>query len=413
MNQPTMMKKRKTTSLSFHQQQPNNTNTAAATTTTTTNRSTRTAKDKPTTPTLFPTSHDSKTTHSTTTADNDSSCHYYHYHYYTHNDPIAAAKHAQQFPWKHRPRPKVFDPIHVRLGRESPPAKACSCFDWWNTRSTFLCCLYPLLRRWSRHSVMDVMSQKIISSSSSSSSRGDSCSDADAGTDTDAGTAVDGVLDTGEKEDEIISMWKRQIVDHPLNVNCPESMRGLWWLQWDHAPENLVTIFSDCEWIGMLNENDNNATITTNNNNHHHHHDDDNDDDDNVDMNINDLQGYGMWTRRLKYNWSRDDSCLGLVFAIWAANRSESRFWGRMNLKDGICTVHGKRGEGIQVVYRVTEDEWWKVHYGGNPVRTYMILLAQVAQECVSGMDVMSICFVFCFFFIFRLIHHDLHYLPG
>lgn len=39
-----------------------------------------------------------------------------------------------------------------------------------------------------------------------------------------------------------------------------------------------------------------------------------------------------------------------------------------MNLKDGICTVHDKRGEGIQVVYRVTEDEWWKVHYGGNPV---------------------------------------------
>lgn len=146
----------------------------------------------------------------------------------------------------------------------------------------------------------------------------------------------------------------------PLNQNCPQSIRGLWWLQWDHAPENLVTIFSDCEWIRCFHDDEDHE------NDHSDHH--------SLAAVLsserrnpkNDLMGYGMWSRRLKCNWTRDDSCLGLIFAIWA-NWSQARFWGRMNLKDGICTVHDKRGEGIQVVYRVTEDEWWKVHYGGNP----------------------------------------------
>lgn len=177
----------------------------------------------------------------------------------------------------------------------------------------------------------------------------------------------DKVVHNDDDDNEIIAMWKKQIVNHPLNSNCPESMRGLWWLQWDHAPENLVTIFSDCEWIGIWDDghdDDHDENVQ--------HNDDDNNNDDDDDDNVPNchLKGYGMWSRRLKYNWSRDDSFLGLIFAIWAANRSESRFWGRMNLKDGICTIHGKRGEGIQVVYRVTDEEWWKVHYSGNPVST-------------------------------------------
>ena len=53
---------------------------------------------------------------------------------------------------------------------------------------------------------------------------------------------------------------------------------------------------------------------------------------------------------------------------IWGS-RKNARFRGRMNLKDGICTIHGKRGEGIQIVYQINDNEWWKVHYNANPVR--------------------------------------------
>merc|ERR1719223_1461358 len=111
-------------------------------------------------------------------------------------------------------------------------------------------------------------------------------------------------------------------------------MKGVWWLKYNFAPEELVTVFSDAVFTGTFNEEG--------------------------------TDGYGEWVRPLRHNWTRENSLFGLVFAIWG-NKETAKVVGRMNLKDGICTVHGKRGEGIQVVYRMNDDEWWKVHYKGNP----------------------------------------------
>jgi len=74
--------------------------------------------------------------------------------------------------------------------------------------------------------------------------------------------------------------------------------------------------------------------------------------------------GSGTWSRDLKYNWSRDDSAFGNVVAAFTTGGG---FDGRLNLKDGVATVHGVRGEWIQVVYKMNDNEWWKVHYAGNP----------------------------------------------
>ena len=205
-------------------------------------------------------------------------------------EEIQAGEYGQNFPWNHRNRPEIFDPVQIRLGRESPP---CSWCDWWSSRSTACCCLFPIFR-WIFGFVVVVQTNK-----------------------------------------DCIDAWKKQI-QNPLNKDCPESMQGLWWLKYNHAPENLVTIFSDCEWKGTFNKEG--------------------------------TDGYGEWGRHLAKNWSRDYALLGWIFMIWGS-RKNARFRGRMNLKDGICTIHGKRGEGIQIVYRINDNEWWKVHYNANPVR--------------------------------------------
>ncbi len=129
-------------------------------------------------------------------------------------------------------------------------------------------------------------------------------------------------------------VWKEQ-VKNPSNERCPDSMKGLWWMKYNTGPENLVTIFSDADFTGTFNEEG--------------------------------TDGMGHWTRPLRHNWTRENAIFGLVFSVWG-NKESARVEGRMNLKDGICTVHGKRGEGIQVVYRQNDDEWWKIHYSANPV---------------------------------------------
>ena len=204
------------------------------------------------------------------------------------DEDLAKAEEAITFAWAAREKPTTFSPVQLDLYK--PPGGFLSrLIDWWNTRTYFLCFLNPFLRCMSRH-------RKI------------------------------GAID--------IDVWKEQL-KNPLNTRCPNSMKGVWWLKHNFAPEQLVTVFSDAVFTGTFNEEG--------------------------------TDGYGEWVRPLRYNWTRENSLFGLVFANWG-NKETAKVVGRMNLKDGICTVHGKRGEGIQVVYRMNDDEWWKVHYKGNPV---------------------------------------------
>lgn len=112
-------------------------------------------------------------------------------------------------------------------------------------------------------------------------------------------------------------------------------MKGLWWLQYNYAHEELVTIFSDAEFSGTFNEDG--------------------------------TDGYGKWGRPLRTNWTRENTMFGLILSGYAKKNPPPTAKGRMNLKDGICTVHGSSGSGIQVVYRQNDLEWWKVHYKANP----------------------------------------------
>ena len=93
-------------------------------------------------------------------------------------------------------------------------------------------------------------------------------------------------------------------------------MKGVWWSHYNCAPEELVTLFSDAEFNGTFNEDG--------------------------------TDGYGEWKRPLKKNWSRHNSLQGLVFSI--IGKSPTReVVGRMNLKDGMCTVRkGKGGSGAE-----------------------------------------------------------------
>lgn len=125
-------------------------------------------------------------------------------------------------------------------------------------------------------------------------------------------------------------IWKKQL-DNPTNPNAPDSYQGLWWLKDNIAHENLVTIFSDAKFVGTFNKEG--------------------------------TDGYGYWEKGLSENWSRDQSCFGLVLGL-AATRSANTVTGVMNMKDGICTVDG--GEAAQIIYRINDDEWWKVHYKKN-----------------------------------------------
>ena len=202
------------------------------------------------------------------------------------NKDLAKSDDAKNFPWDARQSPEAFDPVQLDLFETSWLYKV---VDWWNTRSTLLCCFSPCLRCWADHEVID-------------------------GTDR--------------------QVWKKQLTN-PSNKRCPDSMKGLWWMKHNYGPENLVTIFSDAEFNGTFNEEG--------------------------------TDGYGEWIRPLRNNWTRENAIFGLVFSVWG-NKENSKVVGRMNLKDGICTVHGDRGEGAQVVYRQNADEWWKVHYAANPV---------------------------------------------
>jgi len=198
------------------------------------------------------------------------------------------AEWAKDYKWNVRSIPKEFDPVQLK-GRGSMPV---GCIDWWNTRSNLGCCLFPCLR-------CITGSEKIDSTDP--------------------------------------TVWKKAL-ENPLNPDCPDSMKGVWWLKYDHAPEELVTIFSDAQMIGTFNGDG--------------------------------TDGYGKWKRPLGYNWSRENSLLGYVFANVGKDPSREVI-GRLNLKDGIATCHGGKGgsgdQGKQVIYRISDNEWWKVHYLGNP----------------------------------------------
>ena len=84
------------------------------------------------------------------------------------------------------------------------------------------------------------------------------------------------------------------------------------------------------------------------------------------------MDGYGMWYRPFRHNWTHENSMFGHVLGV-NDNRGNIKVSGRMNLKDGILTVHTGLGDGNQIVYKVNDEEWWKVHYAGNPVSTGMI----------------------------------------
>ncbi len=200
-------------------------------------------------------------------------------------EDLEKAEEAKTFPWHARKQPETFEPVQLN----KPNRVRNQFIDWWNTRTLLLFFLNPILRLVANHKIIDA-------------------TDAD--------------------------VWKDQL-KNPSNERCPDSMKGLWWMQYNTAPENLVTIFNDAEFTGTYNEEG--------------------------------TDGFGTWARSLKHNWTRENALFGLVLSIWG-NRDTAKVEGRMNLKDGICTVHGLGNEGQQVIYRQNDDEWWKIHYLGNPV---------------------------------------------
>ncbi len=204
------------------------------------------------------------------------------------DDDLARDKEARAFAWDARTAPERFDPVQVNSYSTELFYKL---VDWWNSRSYFLCCINPCLRCIGGQEVID-------------------------GTDAE--------------------IWKDQLANSK-NGRCPDSMKGLWWLQYNHAPENLVTIFSDAEFTGTFNAEG--------------------------------TDGFGRWERSLKFNWTRENAVMGLVLSA-VNNKDSASVEGFMNMKDGICTVKGGKGIGTQIIYRQNDDEWWKVHYKANPVST-------------------------------------------
>jgi hypothetical protein len=195
----------------------------------------------------------------------------------------AAEKAAKEIPWDQRTRPEEFTPVQVT---ESGSIIA-SFIDWWNTRSPLLCCCFPFVACCSGHTTFD-------------------------GTDS--------------------TIWKEQL---EAETDCPESMKGVWWLKYNHAPEELITIFSDANFSGNFNEEG--------------------------------TDGYGQWNRPMLYNWTRDNSILGHGFAV---GTTKDNIIGFMNLKDGKLTTYGNASDDVGstrvMIYRVNDDEWWKTHYKGD-----------------------------------------------
>lgn len=108
-------------------------------------------------------------------------------------------------------------------------------------------------------------------------------------------------------------------------------MRGVWWLKYNHAHEELVTIFNETDFIGEYNEEG--------------------------------TDGIGRWERHLGSNWSRDKSCFGYILLLFSTViQPDAKVGWLYNLKDGIITLD----PGHQWVFRVNDNEWWKIHYDGN-----------------------------------------------
>jgi len=198
-------------------------------------------------------------------------------------EQLEMEKFGLDFQWDARVVPSQFDAVQLDIAQT--PLK---CLDWWNTRSQMFCCLFPCAGPcFSGHETID-------------------------GTDPE--------------------VWKKQL-ENP-NPDAPESMQGLWWLKYNIAHEQLVTIFGDADYVGTFNKEG--------------------------------TDGHGKWYRALETNWSREKSCFGYILG-WNGKRTQGRVSGRMNLKDGILTVHTGKGQGNQLIYKITDNEWWKVHYLANP----------------------------------------------
>ena len=176
---------------------------------------------------------------------------------------------AKSYPWDKRTIPQVFSPLQENW------KVTCSCLDWWNTRSPLFCCLFPCAKCYTGATTID-------------------------GTDP--------------------SVWKEQLEKHQ---NCPESMRGLWWLKHNHAHEELVTIFNETDFIGEINEDG--------------------------------TEGVGRWERSLAMNWTRENSCFGYILLMFAKSK-DPKVGGLYNLEKGILTLD----PGHQWVYRVNDNEWCK-----------------------------------------------------
>ncbi len=180
-------------------------------------------------------------------------------------------KKAKEYPWDARTIPSQFSTLQQHSQVRVP------CCDWWNTRSPVFCCLFP-------------------------------CASCITGA-----TTIDGTDPT---------VWKKHLEKHQ---NGPESMRGVWWLKYNHAHEELVTIFNETDFIGEYNEEG--------------------------------TDGIGRWERHLGSNWSRDKSCFGYILLLFSTViQPDAKVGGLYNLKDGIITLD----PGHQWVFRVNDNEWCK-----------------------------------------------------
>ena len=196
---------------------------------------------------------------------------------------LLAEEEARSLSWSKRNPPKQFNPIQIKADDLT-----CKWLDWWNTRSPLFSCCFPLLR--------------CISSS---------CFNQEIE-----------VLDAASP-----SIWeehlKQQVMSH-----CPEELRGVWWMQYNYAHEQLVSAFSGAEWIGGTE--------------------------------------YGLWRKPLRNYWTRDNTCFGYILLMNGAARN-GKTKALYNLKDGKFWIQNSDG-GDQLVYRISEDEWWKIHYEGKLV---------------------------------------------
>lgn len=181
---------------------------------------------------------------------------------------------AKEVPWSARSIPETFATVQEN---NNIPVR---CIDWWSTRSLLCCCIFPCIDCYTGATLIDSTDP---------------------------------------------SVWKKQLD----RQNGPESMRGVWWLKYNNAAENLVTIFNDAEFIGDYNEEGS--------------------------------EGFGRWERSLAVNWSRDNALFGQFLTVYAKTKKDPTLGGYYNLKEGILTLEPYN----QWIFRVDENQWWKIHYGG------------------------------------------------